>query len=227
LWRAERQLGQASRGENPALDDNYSVSAPGRLDDRHAPRAEEPPDGDERELIASVLRNDRKAAARFVAAHIDAVYAYARHRLAPRADLIDDVVQDVFLSALKGLAAFEGQSALRTWLIAIARHKVEDIYRQRLRVPDAIEDLDRSDEATFLTTAAAPLDEQIDATRARAKVRHVLAQMPERYGLMLLWRYWEHRSTREMAAAIGATEKSVERTLARARARFKELWEKE
>ena len=227
MWRAERQLGQASRGENPALDDNYSVSAPGRLDDRHAPRAEEPPAGAERELIASVLRNDRKAAARFVAAHIDAVYAYARHRLAPRADLIDDVVQDVFLSALKGLAAFEGQSALRTWLIAIARHKVEDIYRQRLRVPDAIEDLDRSDEATFLTTAAAPLDEQIDATRARAKVRHVLAQMPERYGLMLLWRYWEHRSTREMAAAIGATEKSVERTLARARARFKELWEKE
>jgi RNA polymerase sigma-70 factor (ECF subfamily) len=204
------------------------VTGPGRLDDRHAPRADEPPaGGDERELIASVLRNDRKAAARFVAGHIDAVYAYARHRLAPRADLVDDVVQDVFLSALKGLAAFEGQSALRTWLIAIARHKVEDIYRQRLRVPDAIEDLERSDEATFLTTATAPLDEQIDATRAREKVRHVLAQMPERYGLMLLWRYWEHRSTREMAAAIGATEKSVERALARARARFKELWEKE
>jgi DNA-directed RNA polymerase specialized sigma24 family protein len=51
--------------------------------------------------------------------------------------------------------------------------------------------------------------------------------MPERYGLMLLWRYWEQRSTREMAAAIGTTEKSVERTLARARARFKELWLKE
>jgi hypothetical protein len=30
-----------------------------------------------------------------------------------------------------------------------------------------------------------------------------------------------------MAVAIGATEKSVERTLARARARFKELWLKE
>jgi DNA-directed RNA polymerase specialized sigma24 family protein len=48
--------------------------------------------------------------------------------------------------------------------------------------------------------------------------------MPERYALMLLWRYWEQRSTRDIALAIGATEKSVERTLARARARFKELW---
>jgi hypothetical protein len=30
-----------------------------------------------------------------------------------------------------------------------------------------------------------------------------------------------------MAEAIGTTVKSVERTLARARARFKELWDKE
>jgi DNA-directed RNA polymerase specialized sigma24 family protein len=45
--------------------------------------------------------------------------------------------------------------------------------------------------------------------------------------LMLLWRYWEQRSTRHMALAMGTTEKSVERTLARARARFRELWSKE
>lgn len=189
-----------------------------------AQRREEPValGADERELIASVLRKDRKAAARFVAAHIDAVYAYARHRLAPRVDLVDDVVQDVFLSALNGLAAFQGQSSLRTWLIGIARHKIEDVYRQRLRVPEALDDLDSVEEESF--SAAIALDEQIDAERARAKARHVLAQMPERYSLMLLWRYWEHRSARDMAVATGTTEKSVERTLARARARFKELW---
>jgi RNA polymerase sigma-70 factor (ECF subfamily) len=180
---------------------------------------------DERDLVASVLRKDRKAAARFVAAHIDAVYAYASHRLAPRADLVDDVVQDVFLAALKGLTAFQGQSSLRTWLIAIARHKIEDVYRQRLRAPEALDDLDSVEEESRSETIA--LDERIDTARARAKARHVLARMPERYGLMLLWRYWQQRSTRDIAVAIGTTEKSVERTLARARARFKELWMKE
>ena len=45
--------------------------------------------------------------------------------------------------------------------------------------------------------------------------------------LDLLWRYWEQRSARDVAAAIGTTEKSVERLLARARAKFKELWLKE
>jgi len=180
---------------------------------------------DEGELVAAVLRKDRKAAARFVAAHIDAVYAYARHRLAPRADLVDDVVQDVFLAALNGLGAFQGQSSLRVWLIGIARHKIEDVYRQRLRLPEPLDDVDGVEGASF--TQPPGLDLQIDTARLRGKVRHVLAQMPERYGLILLWRYWEQRSTREMAGAIGTTEKSVERTLARARAWFKELWLKE
>jgi RNA polymerase sigma-70 factor (ECF subfamily) len=179
----------------------------------------------ERELIASVLRKDRKAAARLVAGHIDAVYGYARSRLAPRADLVDDIVQDVFLAALNGLATFQAQSSLRTWLLGIARHKVEDIYRQRLRASLPLDDLNEAGEEP--ASDAMPVDERIDRTRARLKARRILEQMPERYGLVLLWRYWEQRSAREMAAAIGTTEKSVERTLARARARFKELWSKE
>jgi RNA polymerase sigma-70 factor, ECF subfamily len=179
---------------------------------------------DERELVASILRKDRKAAARFVVAHIDAVYSYARLRLSPRADLVDDVVQEVFVAALRGLAAFQGQSSLRSWLIGIARHKVEDLYRQRLRAPGTLDDSTAGPEPA---TDAAPLDEQIDARRARDKAQRILARLPERYGLLLLWRYWEQRSTREMATAIGTTEKSIERALARARAQFKELWLKE
>jgi RNA polymerase sigma-70 factor, ECF subfamily len=179
---------------------------------------------DERDLIASVLRNDRKAAARLVAAHIDAVYAYARHRLSPHADLVDDVVQDVFLAALTGLATFEGQSSLRTWLIAIARHKIEDVYRRRLRAALAL-DLDSTEDQPASTEI--PLDEQIDKARAGAKTRRVLGRMPERYALILLWRYWEQRSAREIAAALGTTEKSVERLLARARAKFKDFWARE
>jgi RNA polymerase sigma-70 factor (ECF subfamily) len=214
-------------GEKPLFDDNHGV------DPETPGMADRPPiavDGsllvdEERELVASVLRKDRKAAATFVAAHIDAVYAYASGRLAPRADLVDDVVQDVFLAALKGLPAFQGQSSLRTWLIGIARHKVEDVYRQRLRLPKALDDVDSVDEESLPETP--PLDERIDTARARARARRLLAQLPERYGILLLWRYWEERSTREIAAAIGASEKSVERMLARARERFKQLWVKE
>jgi RNA polymerase sigma factor (sigma-70 family) len=182
------------------------------------------PAADERELVAAVLRQDRKAAARFVSVHIDAIYSYVRHRLTPRWDLVDDVVQDVFLAALNGLALFDGRSSLRTWLIGIARHKVEDVYRQLLRHPE-LESRHELDEADAPPRAdAIAIDEAIDKARDRVRARQILARLPERYSLILLWRYWEQRSTRDIATAIRATEKSVERMLARARARFKELW---
>lgn len=176
----------------------------------------------ERELVAAVLRRDRKAAARFVADYVDPVYAYVRHRLAPRADLVDDLVQDVFLAALASLPTFQGTSSLRSWLLGIARHKVEDCYRRRLREPDTL-----TDDHPEPTANIAPLDEVLDRERMEARTQQVLKRLPETYGLALLWRYWENRSVREMAEATGKTDKAVERLLARARARFRELWEQE
>lgn len=171
------------------------------------------------QLVEAVLRKDRKATAQFVSDHADAVYGYVRHRLASRADRVDDVVQDVFVAALAGLTAFRGSSPLRSWLLGIARHKVEDHYRARLREPEALDD--RAEPPADLPLA----DETIDRERMQARTQDVLKRLPDGYSFALLWRYWEGRSAREIAEATGKTEKAVERLLARARARFKELWE--
>src|SRR5215831_2056728 len=87
----------------------------------------------DRELVAEILNKDRKATAEFVARYADHVYAYVRRRLIPRADLVEDLVQEVFLAAWESLDKFRGDSSLRNWLLGIARHKVEDHYRKRLR----------------------------------------------------------------------------------------------
>jgi RNA polymerase sigma-70 factor (ECF subfamily) len=176
----------------------------------------------ERQLVAAILQRDRKATARFVSEYTDAVYAYVRHRLAPRADAVEDVVQEVFLGALASLSQFAGTSGLRPWLIGIARHKVEDYYRRQLREPEPL------DAAADIGSAAEGpiIDDVIDRERLEAKTHRILRQLPESYGVALLWRYWENRSAREMAEATGKTEKAIERLLARARTRFRELWEK-
>lgn len=196
-----------------------------------APAAASPPrpapvvdqsSAEERELVAAILRKDRKATARFVAEHTDYVYAYVRHRLVPRADLVDDIVQDVFLAALSSLSSFLGNAPLRSWLLGIARHKVQTYYRQRLREPEPLAD---NGEAPEPAAGGIPVDELIDRDRLEAKTQRVLRELPEAYGLALLWRYWESRSVRQMAEATGKTEKAIERLLARARARFRELWD--
>ena len=160
--------------------------------------------------------------AEFVERHTDSVYAYVRHRLLPRTDLVDDVVQDVFLAALEGLGRFTGESSLRVWLLGIARHKVEDYYRARLREPESVSELDHD----LLAAGDFPrLEEMIDRERVEEKTSDILRQLPETYSVALLWRYWELRSTKDMAASTGKTEKAIERILARARAHFRQLWE--
>ena len=179
-------------------------------------------ENNEHELIAAVLRKDRKAMAEFVSRYADKIYSYIRHRLIPREDMVEDLVQDVFLVGLAKLQEFHGGSSLEFWLLGIARNKVGDYYRARLREPMV---LDESVENTQPELAIESLaDEILDRKRQQEKTSLVLKSLPEIYSLVLLWRYWENKSAQEMAAESGKSVKAVERTLSRARAEFKLRW---
>jgi RNA polymerase sigma-70 factor (ECF subfamily) len=172
-------------------------------------------------LVAAILQKDRKATAEFVARYADQIYLYIRSRLIPRLDLVDDLVQEVFLAAWENLATYRGESPLGWWLQGIARHKVENFYRACLRSPLPLEEV--SQEAPQVVMEV-DMDELLDRGRLQEKIRRVLATLPEAYRLALLWRYWEKCSTQEMAMRTGKTEKATERLLAHAREMFRERW---
>lgn len=185
-----------------------------------APLTREPEDV---ELVAAVLRKDRKASAEFVNRYADPVHHYLSSRLSPRTDLIDDLIQEVFLAAWKSLDEYRGESSLRAWLLGIARHKIEDHYRGMLRKVVPLDEVER----TTAHTSDGDLELSLDRGRLQERTHRVLAQLPDTYRTALLWRYWEKTSAREMAAKIGRTEKAIERLLARARAMFRERWNDE
>jgi len=172
-------------------------------------------------LAAAVLRKDRKATAEFVARFADGIYAYVRSRLLPRHDLVDDLVQEVFLAAWENLQQYRGTSPLQAWLMGIARHKVEDHYRARLRAPGALDDLDGDSE---VLASFPDFESLLEQEQVRKNTWRVMSGLPEQYRLALVWRYWEKASARDMAAKTGKTEKAIERLLSRARAEFRERW---
>ncbi len=179
--------------------------------------------GEDARLVEAVLRKDRKATAEFVACYLDGLYAYLRRRLVPRVDLVDDLLQEVFLAALENLAGFQGRSSLKAWLLGIARHKVEDYYRSRLRDDEPLDE-ESNTRATVAAAFEPKFDQVLDRQRLENRTREVLESLPEAYSVALLWRYWEKRSAREMARQAGKTEKVIERLLARARLQFKRRW---
>jgi len=180
-----------------------------------------PSTSDDLSLVAAVLSKDRKATAEFVARFADGLYAYVRSRLTPRCDEVDDLVQEIFLAAWANLSRYQGSGPLQAWVMGIARHKIEDYYRARLRVLDPIEDNDHDHSASAVVPE---LHRALERDELRTKTKSVLASLPESYRLALIWRYWEQASAREMAIKTGKTEKAIERLLARARAEFRERW---
>src|SRR5688572_13077239 len=144
--------------------------------------------GEEQELVAAVLRKDRKATAEFVSRFADVVYSYVYWRLAPANDAVEDLVQDVFLEAWQSLQRYRGDGGLAAWLVGIARHKVQDHYRRALRNVEFPEDPET-------TPSEAPLLEEKFWVQQRGdRIRATIAALPEIYRFVLLWRYWEGKS---------------------------------
>ncbi len=153
--------------------------------------------------------------------HADVVHRYVWRRLNPKVDLVDDIVQDVFVAAWRGLKTYSGEASLQTWLVSIARHKVEDHYRRTLTAP--LESIEGEEETPTIADSV-DLDIVVEQSRQAERAANILSRIPYEHAVALRWRYWEGQSAREMATATNKTEKAVERLLARARDRFREAW---
>ncbi len=72
---------------------------------------------------------------------------YAQRRLQDPA-LAEDLVHDVFEAVITGRASFGGRSAPRSWLVAILRHKIVDLVRERTG-HDSLDTCDADDECSL------------------------------------------------------------------------------
>jgi RNA polymerase sigma-70 factor (ECF subfamily) len=58
------------------------------------------------------------------------LYQYALPRVND-SEIAEDLVQDTFLSALKGLDGFKGEASEKNWLFSILKNKIIDFYRKK------------------------------------------------------------------------------------------------
>lgn len=87
------------------------------------------PDSD---LIARVLRQDDRAAfGELVQRHQSAVRRFLRHLTAGDNALADDLAQDTFIQAYRGLERFRGEASFLTWLLGIAHNHYRNARRRR------------------------------------------------------------------------------------------------
>jgi RNA polymerase sigma-70 factor (ECF subfamily) len=171
-------------------------------------------------LVSEVLAKDRKATAAFVSQCADWIYPFVRRRLFPRTEAAEDLMQEILFATWQALPNFRGNGNLRSWVMGIARHKVDDYYRRRLRELEISEEDDSLTEPITMPV----LERRLDSEAEKKRVRRILEKLPEAYALALVWQYRDEKSVRQMAQLTGKTEKAMERLLARAREAFRRRW---
>jgi RNA polymerase sigma-70 factor (ECF subfamily) len=84
------------------------------------------------ELITRVLlADDRAAFGELVLRHQSAVRRFLRHLTSGDAALADDLAQETFIQAYRGLARFRGNANFSTWLFGIAHNHWRNARRQQ------------------------------------------------------------------------------------------------
>jgi len=114
------------------------------------------------------------------------------------ASAVDDLVQDVFIRALRRLSALRKSECFGAWLAAIARNLANDFHRRSLPEEPMPETVEIADET-------ANMDQQRDA----ASVLEAIRNLPDVYRETLILRLVEGMTGPEIAERTGLTHGSV------------------
>jgi RNA polymerase sigma-70 factor (ECF subfamily) len=101
---------------------------PVRLED--APQSMDRDDQDDASLVRRVASGDRDALATLYQRHGGVVLAQVTIAVGEPA-LSEEILQDTMLAVWRGAGSFRGESAVRSWIIAIALRKARDRLRRR------------------------------------------------------------------------------------------------
>lgn len=170
----------------------------------------------DRPLIDRVLGGDRRAASELFRRHADDVYRRLTRLVGPDPER-EDLVQEVFVAAFRGLDRFRGESSFSTWLYRVVVHVAYGHLRRRRRKPL---DLDVALERIPLDPALSP---EVIAARQQqlARAMRFLDRLKPDKRIAFVLRTVEGMSLQEIAviveakpAAVGQRVKHAQRELA-------------
>jgi RNA polymerase sigma-70 factor (ECF subfamily) len=175
------------------------------------------------ELVQRTLEGDKDAFEGLVRRYEERAWWAAFHLLGDGEEA-RDVAQEAFLRAYRALARFDFGMSFYTWLYRIVVNLAIDALRKRSRMkPVALDDIPGGLPAP--EGEEQPSD-RIEGQETAARVRTVLAKLPEKYRTVMSLRELDNLSCKEIAAIVRSTHATVRWRLHIARKMFKEHWER-
>ena len=162
-------------------------------------------DADERRMIEAAQRDPSRFGDLYER-HFNRVYAFVVRRVRDR-DVAEDVTSDVFHKALAALPQYEFRGVpFGAWLIRIAANALHDRARRPSDEP-LVGEVGGSEPA---------IDDDLEEIERLAAVFRLVDQLPADQRAVIVERYVEERSIREVAAHLKKSEGAVKQLQLRA-----------
>jgi RNA polymerase sigma-70 factor (ECF subfamily) len=168
------------------------------------------------EIVHRVCGGETRMFEQLVRRHQGAVYGMALRFTGNPTDA-EDVAQEVFLTAFRGLVGYKEEAKFSTWLYRVAFNKCADWLRKKGRRRAV-----SLDDAREIADGRVDLEGGLVEETDRERVRRALDGLDERYRSVVVLLYYQRLSYEQIAEVLGVPVKTVETRLYRARRMLRE-----
>jgi RNA polymerase sigma-70 factor (ECF subfamily) len=139
------------------------------------------------------------------------VYGYLFARTGGDTALSEDLTQQASMQAISGRDGYDGRAPILAWVCGIARNLLTDHHRR----------LAREERSLFRVVVKEIEPDAGERVAQRDAILSVLRRLPALQRAVLVLHYLDGLSVRQVASAIGKSEKATESLLSRGRERFR------
>ncbi len=191
----------------------------------NAPAEQSDPDHlrEEHALVLAAMTGQRLAFQKLMNVYEDKIYRMIFFRIRSRPDA-EDICQEVFIQAFKGIKRLKAPERFGGWLFRIAANRVKDHYRKkRVRaifsfLPDVEGDADQA-KANVEGPGAM---EHLERREFWEKVSAMLERLSQMEKEVFLLRFFDDLGIREISEVINKSQSTVKTHLYRALKKFKD-----
>lgn len=165
------------------------------------------------DFIDGLREQDPAAAQHLNECFVPSIWRFVYFRVDRNSHLAEDIVAEAVLALVSAAASGTPIEHPGAWLRTVALRRIQDHFRAAARVQHLIEQAQQN---------AGSADDQDPAARHEQKlkrqtVREAMDALPDSYRMALEWKYVDQLSVKVIANRLGASEKSAESILFRAR----------
>jgi RNA polymerase sigma factor (sigma-70 family) len=171
-------------------------------------------DATERDLIARIRIGDQDAFSAVYQTFYSGLWRFAVHQ-SKSEDLAHDVVNTVFLGVWTHRDHWHPTS-LKAYLYGAVRHELQKVARHRNVIDRTTPYVEQSYAEHGGSLSTVRPDEAAEFADLRDRIRHAIAQLPERQRIAMHLRWIEELTVAEIAEAMGISHPPVVRLLAKA-----------